>query len=143
MKIAFYKGLKSKHFIDKLISVATLSEYSHCEIVFSDGVSASASRRDGGVRFKKIDYTINPDRWDIYEIVNPYGLEAENLIRYFFSIHDEDEYDYIGACGSWLRLDLSSDGRMWCSQVCALALCENEIVTPGKLYKNLKKRGII
>ena len=54
MQIAFYKA-KFGNFTDKIVSAFTFSPYSHCEMVFSDGICASASLRDGGVRFKYIN----------------------------------------------------------------------------------------
>ena len=57
MKLAFYKA-KHGTKIDKIVAAAIGSEYSHVELVFSDGICFSASPRDKGVRFK----TINLDR---------------------------------------------------------------------------------
>ena len=52
MRVAFYKG--EGNFFDKLIRWWTKSSYSHCELIFSDGIFFSADPRDGGVRYKNI-----------------------------------------------------------------------------------------
>lgn len=88
MKIAFYKG-RTKPF-NIVVSWWTRGPYSHCEAVFSDGLCASSSFLDKGVRFKKIDLT--PDHWDIIDI--PDVDEAE--IRAWFNLHLGEKYDVVG-----------------------------------------------
>lgn len=141
MKIAFYKGLKSKRLVDTVICLSTFSKYSHCEIVFSDGMSASSSRLDKGVRFKYIDYE-NSDKWDVYEIVSPYGEEAEKAIRYYFQINEGDTYNHAGAVLSAFGLALQKPNKKWCSEICAEVLGEKP-TTPGKLFRVLKKNWTI
>ena len=68
MKLACYKGKRggTAGFFDAAVRWWTRGPYSHVELVFSDGMSASSSMRDGGVRFKEIEY--HPDRWDFIEL---------------------------------------------------------------------------
>lgn len=134
MKIAFYKGLKSRKPLDIIICLATLSRYSHCELVFSDGVCASSSMRDSGVRFKKIDLT--DDKWDVYELFD-ITEEDERLIRYYFQINDDDAYNYIGAIGSMFGLELIQEDKKWCSEICATTIGESP-TTPGRLHSRLR-----
>ena len=139
MKIAFYIA-KYGTFYDKLISFTTRSIYSHCEIVFEDNlpsISASASVRDGGVRFKRIRFD---HHWHVYDLET--DLKEENVIKWF-NEHDGDTYDYIGAIGSLFSLDLSSKDKKFCSQACATVLRLNPITTPGKFFNKLKTLGVI
>jgi len=143
MKIAFYKGLKYGNWLDKLICLGTMSRYSHCEIVFSDGVSASSSPRDGGVRFKNINYS--DDKWTLFDVIYPSDVDFEAMVRYHFAVHEGDKYDYLGAFFSAFGIDASSDDRKFCSQICGLILgsTNSGVITPGGLKKRMKLKGQI
>ena len=132
LKIAFYKA-HNGNYLDKTISVLTISKYSHCEIVFSDGVCASSSSRDGGIRFKQITLGAH---WDVYEVIGDYD---EAAIRYWFTLHSDDAYDWWGAVGSLFCVDWTSEDYKFCSYACASVLGLDPITTPGKLYHTLKK----
>lgn len=136
MKIAFYKSSNGT-WLDKLISAFTLSKYSHCEIVFPNGECMSSSKRDGGVRIKIINLNTH---WDVFELNTMY---SEALVRYWFSIHDNSKYDWVGAVGSIFNIDLTSDNKKFCSYACATVLGIDKIITPGGLYRSLKKYNII
>lgn len=132
MKIAFYLG-KNGDYIDKIICAATFSIYSHCELVMNDGLCLSASIRDGGLRSKFINLD---DHWHVYELTESHD---EDAIRYWFDIHRNQKYDYLGAIGSAFGLDFTFDDKKFCSYVCAIMLGINPIITPGKLFRTLKK----
>lgn len=70
MKIAFYKGTKTglSGIYNKGVRWIEDGSYSHCELLFSNGLSASSSFMDGGVRVKYIDYNKHPEDWDIVDI---------------------------------------------------------------------------
>lgn len=136
IRIAFYKA-RHGNWQDYAVSAGTLSKYSHCEIVFSDGECASSSSRDGGVRFKQINLR---EHWDIYTINT---TMKEESIRYWFYIHSGDKYDWPGAIVSVVGLDCSSEDKKYCSYACAAALGIDPVITPGGLYKKLKKSGTI
>ncbi len=121
LKIAFYKGTRpgiqgiysrGVRFIDRGI-------YSHCELIFSDGVSASASFIDGGVRFKQIDY--NKDNWDIYEIDDPNGIFERKALEWFVE-HEGDKYDIWGNVRFVLGFVKHENNKQFCSEACAEAL---------------------
>lgn len=88
MKIAFYKA-KTKLF-NKLVSWWTDGPYSHCEVIFSDGMCASSSFLDGGVRFKSIN--IDYLHWDIIELPNI----DENAVRNWYTNNLGKKYDVLG-----------------------------------------------
>lgn len=132
MKIAFYLG-KYGNYKDKIVCAASLSIYSHCELVMEDGLCLSSSFRDGGVRGKYINLD---NHWHVYEFTESHN---ENSIRYWFDIHRNQKYDYPGAIGSGLCLDLTSYDKKFCSYVCAIMLGIDPIITPGKLFRKLKK----
>ena len=130
MKIAFYIA-KYGTFTDKVIAFFTRSKYSHCEIVFLDGMFASSSPRDGGVRLKMIS---PDDHWDIIDLGNEY---SEKSIRYWFMSNKGDTYDWLGAIGSIFSIDLTSEDKKFCSYSCAIVLGLDPIVTPGGLFRKL------
>lgn len=90
--------------------------YSHCELVFSDGMSASSSFEDGGIRFKKIEYS--PDRWDLVEI----DPSLEHAAREWFGTHQGKKYDILGNIRFCLGFLGHSRNRYFCSEAVASAL---------------------
>lgn len=136
MKIAFYKSEYGTKY-DKTISFFTFSKYSHCEIVFPDGMCWSSSVRDGGVRGKYIELG---DHWDVFDLIGDF---SESAIKYWFMSHNGDLYDWVGAGGSLIHLDLTSENKKFCSYVCAIVLGIDPIVTPGNLYNTLKRQNMI
>ena len=118
MKAAFYKGTRpgwqglysrAARFIDR-------GPYSHCELIFSDGMSASASYIDGGVRLKRIDY--DAEHWDIVDLA---GFD-EPAARAWFEERAGEGYDLWGNLRfifGWVRDD---DGRWFCSEALMAAL---------------------
>lgn len=135
MKLAFYKG-KGK-FQDKVVKLATLSIYSHVELVLEDGMCVSSSKRDGGVRMKKIEMG---EHWDVFELKPKYNEEA---IRYWFQINDEDTYDWWGAVACGFGVGWYSDDKKYCSQVVASMLGLPTRITPGGLYRLCVKEKLI
>lgn len=141
LKIAFYIA-EHGDIIDKIISLVTLSKYSHCELIFDNGEWASSSPRDGGIRIKVIE--ADPTHWDIFELNLWYTPEKqefyEKLVRHWFVLNDYKTYDWIGAIGSLFHIDLTSNDKEFCSQACACMIgLEDTIITPGNLYNTLLK----
>jgi hypothetical protein len=129
MRIAMYKG-PPDDFWHKVGHGATClwtrSRYSHCELVFgepgTDGRSlcASASSRDGGVRFKRIN--LGSGRWDVY---TPSGYDAhdEAFARQWFHEHNGLPYDHLGLVWFVLPISAFNDPKKFtCSEACAAAL---------------------
>jgi len=136
MKIAFYRAIAGD-WRDKCVAIASVSKYSHVELVFSNDECASSSARDGGVRTKFIDLQ---DHWDVFDLVGEFD---ESVIRYWFRINDSDVYDWQGAIGSIFHIDLTSEDKKFCSYACAICLGINPIITPGGLYRTLVKEKMI
>jgi hypothetical protein len=117
MKVALYKGKRGGFAgaFDAAVRWWTRGAYSHVELIFSDGMSASASARDGGVRFKDIEY--HPDRWDIIEIDGD-----EEYARAFFEKRVGLKYDYFGLFGFVWRPHSGSALLWFCSEIVMGAL---------------------
>lgn len=92
MRAAFYKGTRPgwSGLYNRLVRWWTRSPYSHCELVFSDGMAASASYLDGGVRFKEI--TFDAERWDFIEL----RTALEPAARAWFQARVGQPYDILG-----------------------------------------------
>lgn len=90
--------------------------YSHCELIFSDGLSGSASFIDGGVRLKAIDY--DPAHWDFIEL--PASMEAQ--ARDWFEQHQGAGYDLIGNLKFVAWFVPHSKSRWFCSEAVAASL---------------------
>lgn len=118
MKIAFYKGTRKgiQGLYSRLTRWVDTGPYSHCELIFSDGLSASASFIDGGVRFKRIDY--KKDNWDFVEL--PDYLEKQAL--QWFKEHEGDKYDILGNLRFVLFFIKPSKDKFFCNEAIAESL---------------------
>lgn len=117
MLIAFYKstrpGLQGIYNIT--VRAWTRSPYSHAEIVFSDGMAASSSFVDGGVRFKRID--LNPAHWDFIEVGGD-----ETTVRQWFTDHEGKAYDLLGNLGFIVGFIRDGSDKWSCAESIAAAL---------------------
>lgn len=118
MRVAFYKSTRPglAGIYNRLVRLWCRGAYSHCELVFSDGVAASASFADGGVRTKRIDFEAG--RWDFVEL---HGFD-EAAARAWFLAHDGAAYDLVGNLGFVLRPVRGGKRNWFCSEAVAAAL---------------------
>lgn len=137
MKLAFYIA-KYGDKLDKTISFFTRGEFSHVELVFSDGVSFSSSYRDNGVRFKTIDFG---ERWNIIDI-NKFLHQKEETIRSWCEGQVGCKYDILGAI---FQKTFYQD-RWYCSEICSTVLfyygnryIVKTTIPPIKLYNLVNK----
>lgn len=65
MKLASYTGTRPGFagLFNRAVRWWLSGQYSHTELVFSDGMCASCSWMDGGPRLKQIEFT--SDKWDV------------------------------------------------------------------------------
>ena len=122
MRAAFYKATRPglQGLYSHAVQWVDRGPYSHCDLVFSDGMSASASWIDGGVRFKCIDY--DPDHWDFIDL--PDHLEA--AARDWFEAHEGEPYDLPGNLRFVLPWIADSERGWFCSEAFGAALCWQE-----------------
>lgn len=118
MKAAFYKGTRPglQGIYSRAVRWIDRGPYSHAELVFSDGLSASASYIDGGVRLKRIDY--NPAHWDLIDL--PQSLEP--YARAWFESRLGAPYDLMGNVRFVLPWLADSERGWFCSEALAAAL---------------------
>ena len=122
MKIAFYKGTHEglPGLFNRAVRWWTRGAYSHTEMVFeqnADGqyLCASASKMDGGVRFKNI--ILDPDKWDVFEI------NADRDYAYqWFKEREGLKYDVLGLFGFVIRRLEDDAGKYFCSEACAASI---------------------
>ena len=114
MQVAFYKG--RARLFNRLTSWWLRGPYSHCELVFSDGMSGSASYIDGGVRLKRIDY--DDTHWDFIDL--PPSLEP--YARDWFEANKGAPYDLMGNVRFVLPWLADSERGWFCSEAMAAAL---------------------
>mgnify|MGYP000656187073 CR=1 FL=1 len=128
LAVAFYKGTRPgvAGLYNRLGRFLDRGPYSHCELLFSDGASASSSFLDGGVRFKAIGYS-SENCWDFFELTqvlrSAVALQAaESRARGWFVDHMGLPYDVWGnirfACG----FARDSADAWFCSEAVAAAL---------------------
>ena len=118
MQAAFYKATRPglQGIYSRAVRWIDRGPYSHAELVFSDGLSASASWMDGGVRFKRIDY--DPERWDFVTL--PDSLEP--YARDWFERNAGAPYDLMGNVRFVLPWLADSERGWFCSEALAAAL---------------------
>lgn len=143
MKFAFQK--QDTGIFAQLIRIWTFSKYSHCEVIFSDGLAFSSHVADGGTRFINLSYP-SPAKWDIIEI--PTTVEEEIAIKAFCYRELNCKYDWLGIFLSQvLPFRREHPDRWFCSELCAAILkllgylrdrraCE---FSPGSLARALRK----
>ena len=129
MRAAFYKATRPalQGLYSRAVRFIERGPYSHCELAFGDGMSASASWVDGGVRFKRIDY--DPAHWDFVELpahLAPYARE-------WFRANQGAPYDLLGNVRFVLPWLPDSQHGWFCSEAIAAALRLHE---PWRLGPN-------
>lgn len=148
--IAYYLGRKKDNpkttWLDRIICLFSGSKYSHVEVVFDydpvtcSGESWSSSPRDDGVRCKRINF--GNGRWEVYEYQPLYTISVDTT-RAILKNYLGYKYDYIGALGSLFSFLPNSPKRIFCSELCgiALAVANAHRMTPGEFYKKLQAIG--
>lgn len=137
--LAFYRA--PGQLADRLVRLATRSPYSHVEIVDDHVLGAgrrreawavSASRRDGGVRLKRIMF--EPEHWDILPAL---GWAHQNAFERACAEVGAG-YDYAGIAANFvLPLRRSAPRRWFCSELVAeaLGLQASYTYAPGDLHR--------
>ena len=138
MKAAFYKGTRPGFagLYNRLVRWWCNGPYSHVELVFSDGISASASFADGGVRFKAIDY--DDERWDFLDLR---GFD-EVAARQWFVDHEGMKYDLLGNLGFIWRPIKGREDMAFCDEaiLCALGFQDAWRFCPNGAYAILARQ---
>lgn len=118
MQAVFYKATRpgAQGLYSRAVRLVDRGPYSHCELLFSDGLSASASYADGGVRFKPIAYSA--EHWDFVEL--PDRLEAP--ARSWFTQHNGEPYDLLGNLRFIFWMVREAPTGYFCSEAVAAAL---------------------
>jgi hydroxymethylpyrimidine pyrophosphatase-like HAD family hydrolase len=118
MKAAFYKSTQPgvAGIYNRAVRWWTRGQYSHVELVFGDGVSASSSFTEGGVRFKTIVY--NPDKWDFIDLPD----ELEEAARTWFKENEGKKYDLLGNAHFIFGFIAADQNKYFCSEAIASSL---------------------
>jgi hypothetical protein len=117
-RAAFYKGTHASlpGIYNRLVRWWTRSTYSHVELIFPWGASASSSALDGGVRYKTIEF--DPAKWDFVDLPLALAPGAQD----WFDAHYGQGYDYLGNV-HFVFAPVGDDKRRWfCSEAVAAAL---------------------
>lgn len=119
MKFAFYKG--GQAIISRIIRRRTNGEYSHVELVFSDGTSFSSHEAEGGVRFKRIDYEKEAKDWTLIELpfIAPSGEEE---IRKWCELKAGKRYDWRAIARFAFGIKMFENDFWFCSEITLAAV---------------------
>ena len=112
-QIAFRKN--DKRVMPSLIRWWDRGPYSHCELVFSDGSTASSTVADGVYIGR---HEMLPGDWDFVELPD----ELEAAARAWFIKHEGKAYDWLGDISFVLDFIPASRDKWFCSRACADAL---------------------
>jgi hypothetical protein len=129
MKIALYKATHTgiAGLYNRVVRWWDQGPYSHCEVIFTDGMSASSSFMDKGVRFKEIVY--DEAKWDYLEVPAAYELAA----RHWFLVHAGQPYNLIGNARFAFGFIKNPMNKWFCSEAVGASLGIKE---PWRLSPN-------
>lgn len=143
MKVIFLK--RDPSFFGWLIKLWTGGPYSHCEILFSDGMMASSMQGEG-VRFTHVGQQNFAIDWDSIEV--PANEAEEQLVRKWFYGELGAGYDWYGLfCCQVLGYHREDPHDWWCSEACTAAIqtigflkkIQPYTLSPNGMYKKLRK----
>jgi hypothetical protein len=139
VKLAFYHGPRAGiwKLLTWLLRWRTRGRFDHVEMIFSDGVTASASLSHGGIKF--IDGKEHPyEHWLIVEVD-----QDETWARRWFEERRGAKFDIWGVVGFIVGFTRGDDDRWFCSEACAAALeiCEPWRFDPNTLYAVMAGKG--
>lgn len=119
MRLAFYKATRPglAGLYNRAVRSIDGGPYSHAELMFSDGVCASSSWMDGGVRFKVFEPSA--DKWDIVDLADHFD---ERQARGWFEQHAGARYDLAGNLKFIWHWWPASKSRWFCTSAIAAAL---------------------
>jgi hypothetical protein len=117
-RAAFYKGTRPglSGIYNRGVRAWTRSSYSHAELVFPSGWSASSSYMDGGVRLKMIDF--DPALWDFVDVPPAF----EKAAFQWFLDHRGAKYDLLGDLHFVIAPVEGGKDKWFCSESIAAAL---------------------
>ena len=117
-QVALYKGTRPglPGIYNRAVRAWERGPYSHCEMIFSDGMAASSSFEDGGVRFKSIQF--DTDRWDFISL----PADQERRARYWFHDHESEGYNLMGNLNHIIGFISGSKDKSFCSESVAASL---------------------
>lgn len=135
MKVAFYSGTRKgiNGLYSRGVRWLESGSFSHCELYFQQGDSASSSFIDGGVRFKNISYTSGD--WEFVDV----SWADEKYARAYFEEHEHEGYDILGNIHFLFGFVGHSKGKKFCSEAVAeaLGLSNGWLLAPNALYNVL------
>lgn len=140
IKVMFYKA--EGKLSDKLIRWWTKSKYSHCEILFENGLMFSADGwNSNGVRYTS---QFTPENWDVITIpLNEYKVK---YLKMWCDDRVGQGYDWTGVARFVLPFLPQIEDRWFCSELLGAALkfigvlsgeVDNHGLSPQGLYMQL------
>ena len=116
LRILFYKA--DGKLLDKLIRWWTNSKYSHCEILFENGLMFSADGWDSkGVRYTS---QFNPENWEVVTItLDDYKVK---YLKMWCDDRVGKGYDWTGVLRFVVPILPQLDEKWFCSELCGAAL---------------------
>ncbi|MGO4379707.1 hypothetical protein AB4Z19_15635 [Pseudoduganella sp. RAF19] len=143
-RACFYKGVHAglPGIYNRVVQWWTNSIYSHMELQFSDGLSASASYMDGGVRFKQINYTTDTN-WDFIDL--PEWMEPD--ARKYFEDRVGWGYDLFGNLHFVWSPIRGAVRKIFCSEggveACGVAVGQGFRFSPADAFAMLSSRMLV
>lgn len=122
LTLALYKGTQPglNGLYNRLTRLLDRGPYSHCELILSNGVSASSSLMDGGVRLKAIQYS-TPANWGFMPLPDARGV-LQARAQAWFEQHEGERYDLWGNLRFATGFAQDSPDRWFCSEAVMAAL---------------------
>lgn len=143
LHLAFYKGRET--WVAKLICLLTRSPYSHCELVFRDGMSFGIKNPTDKTTFFQMTYPV--DKWDLIPLTW-ITAEQETCIRHFCQQTTQSKYDIWAMLLGWWCPASDNPNKWFCSELCTRVLLpytpslRDKWYSPGSLYAALRTSSV-
>lgn len=123
-----------------LIRLVTWSSYSHVDVIV-DGL-LYGSRAFHGVKYEGIDERLKSASSSVIMEIDYDGFDFHSAKK-FAELNIGKKYDWLGAIGIWLKLDIGSNKRWFCSELVAEYLKAGGLsLYDKKYYKRITPQNL-
>lgn len=132
MQVAFFKGNRPgiNGTFNHVCKWWLRGDFSHSELIFTDGYCGSSSFLDGGVRIKRIS-NFDPNDWLIYSNISG----NEYIAREFIESQEGKPFDTRGLSGHVLRRIPQNKEKWFCSELIMAALFLARGINPIDVWR--------
>ena len=141
MHLAVAVNDRSSSMIPFLVSLFTWSKAYHCELIFSDGTTISASPEHVGYR----NAHYGRYKWVLVPLLQIDEITEQNIRKAANELVDKHPtYDYIGAIFGRFKASTADNDKWYCSELCRHLLRDyistindDKWITPDRMWSSV------